>query len=164
MKKILFLTMALFFQSIYAQVEMSGNKLIKNGQSYKTSKYNDVFKNPEAISYFKKARTNNTFGVIFAIAGGGLIGASIPMLLTKKEKTHLGNTPYGPYYVETKGSYGIGYLLTGVVLVGVGIPFALAAKKNAGKAIKIENSDATAFQPYFKLESAGSGLALSFNF
>jgi hypothetical protein len=48
--------------------------------------------------------------------------------------------------------------------VGVGIPFALAANKNAKKAISIENGEPTAFQPYFKLESAGNGLALSYNF
>ena len=40
MSHFMVLTMALFFQSIYAQVEMSGNKLMKNGQSYKISKYN----------------------------------------------------------------------------------------------------------------------------
>lgn len=52
----------------------------------------------------------------------------------------------------------------GAGIVGIGIPFALAAKKNADKAIQLENSESTAFQPYFKVETAGNGLALSYHF
>jgi len=32
------------------------------------------------------------------------------------------------------------------------------------KALEIENGEPTAFQPYFKLETAGTGMALSYNF
>ncbi|MCW4451571.1 hypothetical protein OK344_05050 [Kaistella sp. BT6-1-3] len=51
----------------------------------------------------------------------------------------------------------------GVVLIGIGIPFAIAANKNAKKALEIENGGATAFKPYFRVETAGTGMALSYN-
>ena len=63
---------------------------------------------------------------------------------------------------KPKGSWTI--IGIGAGLIGIGIPFAIAADKNAKKAIAIENGEPTAFQPYFKLESAGNGLALSYNF
>ena len=81
MKKLLFLSMTFCFQNAYTQVAMSGNKLMKDGQTYKISKYNEVFKNTEALSYFKKARTNNTVGTIFAGVGGGVLGVGIARAL-----------------------------------------------------------------------------------
>lgn len=162
MKKVLFLTIALFFQSTYAQVEMSGNKLMKDGQTYKMSKYNDVFKNPEALSYFKKARTNNTVGTIFAGVGGGVMGVGLARALSGGKTNVTVNGQ--PQTIKQDNSAAWTAVGIGAGIVGIGIPFALAAKKNADKAIQLENGESTAFQPYFKLESAGTGLALSYNF
>lgn len=163
MKKVLFLTMALCFQSTYAQVELSGNKLMKDGQTYKMSEYQDVFKDPEALSCFKKARTNNTIGAVFGGVGGAAIGFGLADILFNN-KTVV--TSYGYGTLESKPDHSVAWLVTGIGagLVGIGIPFALAAKKNAKKAIQAENGESTAFQPYFKLESGGTGLALSYNF
>lgn len=163
MQKILLLGLALSFQSVFSQVSMSGSKLVKDGQTYKISKYNDVFKNPEAVSYFKKARTSNTVGAIFGGIGGAAIGVGLAEVLLNN-KTVVTNYGYGT--IEAKPDHSVAWLVTGIGagLVAVGIPFAIAANKNAKKAIALENGESTAFQPYFKLESAGSGLALSYNF
>lgn len=159
MKKILLLGVMISFQSVFSQVSMTGNKLEKDGQTYKMSKSNDVFSNPEAQKAFKKARTNNTVGQIFAISGGSLIGIGIiPALSGKKQEVRNGMV------YENQPSRGWAVVGVGAALVGVGIPFAVAAGKNAKKALEIENGGATAFQPYFRLETAGTGMALSYNF
>ncbi len=64
---------------------------------------------------------------------------------------------------KVKGE-GWGFVAAGVGIIGIGIPFALATDKNTKKALEIENGGANAFQPYFKLESTGNGIALSYNF
>ena len=158
MKKILLLGVMISFQSVFSQVSMSGDKLEKEGQTYKMSKANDVLTNPEAQKAFKKARTNNTVGQIFAISGGSLIGIGIiPALSGKKQEVRNGMVN------ENQPSRGWAVVGIGAALVGVGIPFAIAAKKNAERAVQIENGG-TAYQPYFKLETAGNGVALSYNF
>ena len=162
MKKLLFLTTALCFQSIFSQVSMSGNKLVKDGQTYKMSKYNDVFKNPEALSYFKKVRTNNTVSTIFAGIGGGTMGVGLARALSGGETTVTINGQ--PAVIKQDNSAAWTAVGIGAGIVGIAIPFALAAKKNADKAIQLENGESTVFQPYFKLETAGNGLAFSYNF
>ena len=162
MKKILLLCLALSFQSAFSQVSMSGNKLMKDGQTYKISKYNEVFKNTEALSYFKKARTNNTVGTIFAGVGGGVLGVGIARALSGGQTTV--NINGQPQVIKQDKSAAWTAVGIGAGIVGIGIPFALAAKKNADKAIQLENSESTAFQPYFKVETAGNGLALSYHF
>ena len=163
MQKILLLSLLICFQSVFSQVSMEKNKLTKDGQVYKMSQYKEDFKNEEAQNYLKKARTNSTLGTIFAATGGALIGVSLPMVL-KKKITNQVNGPYGPMYYLTQAPYGYGLLIGGVVLVGVGIPLAISSKKNAKRAIELENGESTAFQPYLKVETAGNGLALSYNF
>lgn len=163
MQKILLFSLLMCFQSVFSQVSLEKNKLVKDGQVYKMSQYEEVFKNSDAQNYFKKARTNSTVGTIFAGTGGALIGFSLPLVL-KKKTTNYVNGPYGPMYYQTDGPYGWGYLLGGVAFVGFAIPLAIAAKKNAKKAIEVENGETTAFQPYFKLETTENGMALSYNF
>ncbi|MBU4538923.1 MAG: hypothetical protein L6264_03610 [Weeksellaceae bacterium] len=159
MKKILLLSALIGFQSIFSQVTMSGNKLEKDGQTYKMSKYSEVLSNPDAQKAFQKARTNNTVGQIFAYAGGFAIGAGIiPALSGKKQEVRNGMV------YENQPSRGWAVVGVGAALVGIGIPFAIAANKNAKQALEIENGASTAFQPYFKLQTAGNGMALSYNF
>lgn len=162
MKKILLFCLALSFQSAFSQVSMSGNKLMKDGHTYKISKYNEVFKNTEALSYFKKARTNNTVGTIFAGVGGGVLGVGIARALSGGQTTVTINGQ--PQVIKQDNSAAWTAVGIGAGIVGIGIPFALAAKKNADKAIQLENGESTAFQPYIKVETAGNGLALSYNF
>lgn len=163
MKKILLLSSLICFQTAFSQVTMTGNKLEKDGQTYKMSQYNDVFKNPEAASHFKKARTNSTVGSIFAYTGGFSLGFGLSAVLFGPKKQVYGS--YGSQY-EVKADKSVAWLVTGIGagLIGIGIPFAIAANKNAKKALEIENGGATAFKPYFKLETAGNGMALSYNF
>lgn len=149
------------FQSIFSQVSMEKNKLVKDGVKYKFSKYEEVFQNNEAKDYFKKARTNNTVGSIFAYTGGFGLGFGLATLISGKENKISAN---GMTYTKEAKKGGWGFLAAGVGLIGIGIPFAIAADKNAKKAIEIENGEPTAFQPYFKLENSGTGLALSYNF
>ena len=162
MTKLLFLSMALCFQSVSSQVSMSGNKLVKDGQTYKLSKYKDVFNNSEALIYFKKARTNNTVGTIFAGVGGGVIGVGLARALSGGQTTVTINGQ--PQTIKQDNSTAWTAVGIGAGIVGIGIPFALAAKKNTDKALQLENGESTAFQPFFKLESAGTKLALSYNF
>ncbi|WP_447951759.1 hypothetical protein [Chryseobacterium koreense] len=164
MKKLLFFSFFLFFQLLFSQVSLEKNRLVKDGKTYKLSEYEEVFKNPEALGTMKKARTNGTIATVLGVIGGAGIGVSIPMLLTKEEKGVVGQTPSGPVYGQTKGSYGIGYLLLGAGFVGAAIPFAVAAKKNSDRAVQIENGRSTGFQPYFRLENVGNGIALSYHF
>lgn len=147
-----------------AQVKFEKNKLMKDGQTYKLKDYKEVFDIPEAENHFKKARTNSTVSQIFAASGGGFIGYGVSRLL-------LGDPPaqspsYSNPVVQKKrdksGYWGL--VGIGVGLVGIGIPFALSAEKNAKKAIAFENGETLAFQPHFKLETAGNGFALSYNF
>lgn len=164
MKKIIYLYAILAFHLVFSQVSLSGNKLIKDGQTYKISHYRDVFSNEEARRYMKKARTNNTVAYILGFAGGASLGVSIPLMLKKKKEGVIMYGPYGPVYGQVDGPYGYGYAIMGAGLIGAGIPFAIKANKNAKKAIQIENGEATAFKPYFKVETAGNGIALSYNF
>ncbi len=159
-KGILFLGIFLA-QFVSAQVSIEKNKLVKDGISYKFSKYEDVLQNTEAKEYFKKARTNNTVAQIFAYTGGFGLGYGLATLISGKENTISAN---GTTYTKEAKSGGWAFLAAGVGLIGVGIPFALAVKKNMDKAIQMENGETTAFQPYFKLEPTGNGFALSYNF
>lgn len=162
MKKILFLNLLICFQSAFSQVSISGNKLEKDGQTYKMSEYKDVIKNSEALAHFKKARTNNTVGTIFAGVGGGVLGVGIARALSGGQTTVTINGQ--PQVIKQDNSTAWTAVGIGAGIVGIGIPFALAAKKNADKAIQLENGETTAFKPYFKLETAGNGLALSYRF
>lgn len=163
MNKFLLFFAIMIAQSAFSQVTMSGNKLVKDGQTYKMSQYQDVFKNPEAVSYLKKARTNSTVGSIFAYTGGFSLGFGLSAVLFGPKKQVYGS--YGSQY-ETKADKSVAWLVTGIGagLIGIGIPFAVASNKNAQKALQLENGESTAFQPHFKLETAGNGMALSYNF
>ncbi|MEC5157268.1 hypothetical protein [Chryseobacterium sp. MP_3.2] len=162
MKKILFLSLSICYQSVFSQISISGNKLEKDGQTYKMSEYEDVFKNPQAIAHFKKARTNNTVGAIFAGVGGGVMGVGIARALSGGKTTVTINGQ--PQVIKQDNSTAWTAVGIGAGIVGIGIPFALAAKKNADRAVQLENGESTAFQPYFKIETAGTGLALSYHF
>lgn len=144
MKKILLFSSLISFHAVFSQVTMSGNKLLKNGQTYKMSQYQDVFKNPEAASYFKKARTNSTVGSIFAYTGGFSLGFGLSAVLFGPKKQVYGS--YGSQY-EVKADKSVAWLVTGIGagLIGIGIPFALAADKNAKKAMKLKTEDLPLF-------------------
>lgn len=161
MKNLILFVSILLSQISFAQVSYEKNKLIKDGVKYKLSKYEDVFTKTEARDYFKKARTNKTVGEIFAYSGGFSLGFGIGRLLAGGEKTVYVNGVKQTFKSESKGW---GFIAAGAGLIGIGIPFALAADKNAKKAISIENGETVAFQPYFKIESIGNGLAMSYNF
>lgn len=161
MKKILLLSLLICFQAVFSQVSIDNNRLVKDGTRYKFSQYEQVFQNSEARDYFKKARSNKTAGEIFAYTGGFSLGFGLATLISGKKNTVQSNNI--TYTKEAKKG-GWGFLAAGVGLVGIGIPFALAAEKNAKKAMQLENGEPTAFQPYFKLETAENGLALSYHF
>lgn len=164
MKKIIVLVSAVFFQSAFGQVSLSGNKIMKDGVKYKYSKYEKVFVNPEAQQYFKKTRTNKTVAQVLAYTGGFSIGMGIGDMIAQGKERTVPTIMGGSYIVKPNYSTAWTLIGTGVGLVGIGIPFAMGAAKNAEKAIQIENGEPVAFQPYFKLESAGNGVAMSYNF
>lgn len=164
MKKILLLSTFICFQTAFSQVSLEKNKLVKDGVKYKYSKYEQVLQNSDARDYFKKARTNKTAGEVFAYAGGFSLGFGIGQIISngKTRTSDLGY--YGTITTKPNNSGAWTAIGIGAGLIGIGIPFAVAANKNAKKALEIENGGATAFQPYFKLETAGNGMALSYNF
>lgn len=161
MKKLLLFTAVLLINFGFSQVSMQGDKLVKDGQTYKMKDYKSVFENEEARAYFEKAKTNSTVSQAFALVGGVAIGVGVTRAIMGPGKRYDLNGKVIGKNEKPKFTWGLAGIGLGVV--GIGIPFALAAKKNADKAIRIENGE-TAFQPYFKLETAGNGLALSYNF
>ena len=145
----------------FSQVSMEGNKLVKDGQAYKIKDYKEVFQNEEARAYFAKAKTNSTVSQAFALVGGTAIGVGVTRAIMGPGKSY---DQYGNVIGKNqKPKFTWGLAGIGLGVVGIGIPFALAAERNAKKAIQLENGE-TVFQPYFKLETAGNGLALSYNF
>ena len=158
----LLLTISIVFSS--AQVSITGNRLEKDGRSYKFGQYQEVFTNEQAKKYFKRARTNVTVGTIIAGTGGALLGFSVAKALTVPKEVSFPD-PFGGYYtVEGDRKMWWGYAGLGAGIALVSIPFAIKASKNSEKAIKLENEEITASKSYFKLESSGAGLALSYHF
>lgn len=163
MKKLLLLTILLFAQSLFSQVSMQGKKLLKDGQTYKSSKYREVFSNPVAADYFKKGRANKTAAEIFSYFGGFGMGFSLGQIIASPKGSII-YTPYGNFNTKTDNSarWTVFAVSAGVTLVS--LPFYLGMKKNFDKAIATENEGTSAFQPYFKVENSGNGVALSYNF
>lgn len=163
MKKILLLVVAMSFQNAFSQVSLSGNKLMKDGQSYKISEYNQVFTNPVATDYFKKGRSNKTAGDVISSIGGFGMGLSLGLLISTPKEQKV-NTPMGSATATTDNSarWTVFGVSTGIALAS--IPFYLGAKKNFNKALETENGDSVTFQPYFKLQTIGNGIALSYHF
>ena len=99
---------------------------------------------------------------MFAGIGGGVLGFGLARALSGGEtKVNINGQTQVVKQDKSTAWTAVGI---GAGIVGIGIPFAIAANKNAKKALEIENGGATAFQPYFKLETAGNGMALSYNF
>lgn len=163
MKKQILLPIILLSQIFFGQVTLEKNTLVKDGQTYKMSQYEQVFSNPKALAYVKKSRNNGTFATIFGIAGGAAVGAGLGNIIFNN-KTH--RQQVMGYTFETKPDHSVAWLVTGIGagLIAIGVPFAVSSAKNLKKAILAENGESTAFQPYFKVESAGIGFALSYNF
>lgn len=158
-----FLIISVFMLNLsFSQVSMQGDKLVKDGETYKMRDYKEVFQNPEAREYFAKAKSNSTVSQAFALIGGAAIGVGVTRAIMGPGKSYDSNGNVVAKNERAKYTWGLAGIGLGVV--GIGIPFALAASKNAKKAIEIENGETASFQPYFKLETAGSGLALSYNF
>ncbi len=165
MKKIILLSIALCSQQFFSQVTFNGTKFEKNGTTYRLSKYNEVFKNKDAIDFVKKGKGNKTAGDIFAFTGGFGIGFGLVGALISPNKSTVNTGFMGTYtYKNDKSGYwtifGVG---AGLALIS--IPFYSGASKNFKKAVVVENGEtSTAFKPYFNIESAGSGIAMSYNF
>lgn len=161
MKKITLFIFALLINFSFGQVSMKDNKLLKDGQTYRLKDYKEVFQNPEARNYFEKAKANSNASQLFAVLGGSAIGVGITRAIMGPGKIYDMNGKVIGKNEKPKFTWSLAGIGLGVV--GIGIPFALAAEKNTKKAIALENGE-TAFQPYFKIETAGNGLALSYNF
>lgn len=174
MKKIIFLFAIFICNFIFSQTLASSKivlgrttkkAFIVGDKNYKFSEYAQVFKNRQALEQIEKAKTNTTFGNVFASIGGGLMGFGLARAI-------IGGSTKTIYYPNGgsdsyKNENGSSWIITGVGIgtALVGVPFIKAAKKNLKKAIAIENGESsTAFQPYFQLESAGNGISLSYNF
>ena len=152
--------LVLTFQFTFSQVSLSNGKLYKDGQNYRFSDYKQVFQNQEALNYYQNYKTNKTVSMIFGGLGGALMGFGFARALSGGDKTYVDDNGT-VHKTETKGW---GLVGLGAGLVAVGIPFSISAKKNLNKAIDTENNKNTGFNPYFKLETSGTALALSYNF
>ena len=151
--------------SVFGQVTIEQNRLVKDGTKYHFSKYESVFENPEARASFKKAKTNSTVGQVFGFAGGLTAGFGLGQLIAGPKKQVIIDPWSGTTTTKKIGkAKGWGLVGIGAGIIGVGIPFALSAEKHAKKALEIENGETTAFKPYFKIENAENGIALSYNF
>lgn len=165
MKKSILILTVILSQFHFAQVSFDGKKFLKDGQSYKSKNYKQVFSDPVAQDYVKKARTNRVFGDVLGGIGGFGMGLSLGLIVsTPKERTYNLGYGYGSITQKTDNSarWTVFGISTGIALIS--IPFYVSAKKNIDKAVKTENGEATAFKPYFKLGSEGDRLAMSYNF
>lgn len=163
MKKIIITTLAILVSQMgFAQVSLNGNQLLKDGQSYRLKQYEQVFSNTDAKAYFKQARANKTAGDIISFTGGFGLGFGLAgVLFTPQYSTEKIS---GQKFKNDKGGYWT-MLGIGAGLIGVSIPFYVGYGKNASKAVAIENgTEPVSFKPYFKVESNGSNIALSYNF
>jgi len=159
MKKQILLSLTLAFQFSFSQVSLSNGKLNKDGKDYKFSEYKQVFQNQEALNYYTKYKTNKNFSLVFGGVGGACMGFGLARALSGGDKTFIDS--YGvTHKTKTKGWELVG---VGAGLVAIGIPFSLSAKKNLNKAIDIENGTIIP-SAYFKIETSGSSIALSYNF
>lgn len=164
MTKFLLLSLMLSCQSIFSQVTLSGNRLERDGQSYKFSQYEKAFSNPVASNFFKKGRANKTAGDVVSSIGGFGMGLSLGLILSSPKEQNVSYGPYGSGTVKTDNSsrWAVFGASAGIALVS--IPFYIGAKKNFDKAIAAENTQSNAFHPYFKLNNTSDGLALSYHF
>ncbi|KIA89254.1 hypothetical protein [Kaistella jeonii] len=164
MNKILLLGGMLCFQSLFSQVALSGNKLIKDGKTYKMYQYEQVFQKSEALENMKKARSNNTIASILGFGGGISLGFGIAQLIAHG-KTRTAYDIFGnPYTIKPDNNDAWILIGAGAGLIVIAIPLSAAGKKKVDQAIRIENGETTSFKPYFKIENSGNGLALSYNF
>jgi len=163
MKKIIFASAILLTQTVYSQVSLSGNKFLKDGKTYKISQYDQVFQKSESLELLKKAKTNRTTATVLCFGGGFSLGFGIAQIIahgkTKTAYDIFGN----PYTIKPRNTTAWTMVAIGGGLVAIAIPVGAGAKKDIDEAIKMENGT-TAFQPYFKIENSGGGLALSYNF
>ncbi|MGL6038907.1 MAG: hypothetical protein ACRC0E_08475 [Soonwooa sp.] len=165
MKKTILLTVALLSQLHFGQVTFNNSKFEKNGIKYNISRYDQVFTNQEAKDFVKKGRTNKTVGDILAFTGGFGMGFSLSQILFS-QSTKTVQLPFGEtssIKTDNSARWTVFCVSTGIALIS--IPFYSGANKNFKKAVQIENGETTSsFQPYFKVESAGNALAVSYNF
>ncbi|MBO4602312.1 MAG: hypothetical protein J5651_04045 [Salinivirgaceae bacterium] len=106
--------------------------------------------NPEAVKYADKARTNNTFALIFSCAGGFMIG-----------------WPLGTYLGGGDPEWTL--LAVGAGSLTVGMIFNSCTKKNARKAVEIYNGGAGIptskhIQSELGIGLTGNGIGLSLRF
>lgn len=160
MRKGILLFCFVFASLSFAQVTADKRRLIKDGKTYRFKEYKQVFQNTEARRYFAQARTSSTIGVVLGTLGGAFVGAGLVQVIVQgSEKPHYFNGTQ----VETKPNWAPVWI--GVGLIGVGFAATWSANKKAKKALNIENEGVgTAFQPHFKMEVGGNGIALSYNF
>lgn len=109
-----------------------------------------VASNPEAVKYADKARTDNTFAMIFSCAGGFMIGWTLG--------TYMGG-----------GEPEWSFLAVGAGSLTVGMIFNSCTKKNARKAVEIYNGGVNMptsnhIQSEIGVGLTGNGMGLSLRF
>ena len=164
MNKILLLGGMLCVQSLFSQVALSGNKLIKDGKTYKMSQYEQVFQKSEALESMKKARSNNTVASILGFGGGASLGFGVAQLIASGTTRTAYDIFGNPYTIKPDNNDAWILAGAGAAAIVLAIPLSAAGKKKVNEAIQIENGESNAFTPYFKIQTAGNGLALSYNF
>lgn len=130
---------------------------IKENKDYRLSEYKQVFSNPEAISYIKRARTNKTFGDILGYIGGFGIGYGVASAVSVKSSD--------PNYKSKRKD---GWVIAGAELgvIGASIPLYLSFGKNIKKGIETENGQNTTSLSTTQLNlivnDNGAGFSLTF--
>lgn len=103
-------------------------------------------------------------GDILAHTGGFGMGLSLGHILFNSHESTV-YTPFGETSkVKPNNSARLTVFGVSAAIALLSIPFFSGAVKNFKKAVATENEEAMAFQPYFKVESAGNGMAMSYNF
>ena len=138
-------------QKIEMKKVLGGYHYTQNGNRMTMGKLvNAMESNSEALTFMKKAKSNNVLASILGGAGGALIGFPI------------GTAIGGGDANWTVAGIGAG-------LVAIGIPISSGVNKNVNKAVELYNSSLNStsyyeFKPEFKIVANRNGIGLSMNF
>ena len=100
----------------------TGPKFYQGSQRLTMGQLTDVMTtNPQALTYLRKAKTNNTISIIFGVIGGALVGYE------------LGRAAGG---ADMNGAV----MAAGAGCIVFSIPFSIAGSKNTRKAVSVYNS------------------------
>lgn len=139
-------------QEIEIQKNIMGMRFIQDGEKLSNRQVKDaLISNREAYLLYKKSRSSATWGAIFGLGGGYMMGVPLGQSIANSADPNW-----------TLGGIGIGVAIIGTII-------SMDGEKKAKKAIDMYNSSLNStshyqFKPEFQIISNQYGMGLSMNF